>query len=62
MRVPIGGLAEPLGVVRGAETVVGSSLPQDRVFIVTDRTAIQHRLGRAWERFDTASDLVVPAG
>lgn len=60
--VPVGGLTEALGPVSGADTIVGSSLPQDRVFVITDHTSVQHRLGRAWERFESADDLAVPAG
>lgn len=60
MLVPVGGMAEGLGPVSGAKTIVGSSLPQDGVFVVTDRKTVQHRLGRAWEQFEAADDLAVP--
>lgn len=62
MLVPVGGLVETLGPpVAGATTIVGSTLAQNHVFVVTDRNSVQHRLGRAWERFVKASDLVTPA-
>ncbi|WP_083915434.1 LpqB family beta-propeller domain-containing protein [Demetria terragena] len=60
--VPLGGLAELLGPIAGATQVVGSSIPQDRVFVVTDRPSIVHRLGRSWDRLGVVEDIAAPAG
>lgn len=59
--VPLSGLAQPLGPAPGATAVVGSSIPQDRVFVVTDRGTVLAREGRSWEVFDQGDDVVAPA-
>lgn len=60
IKVPVGGLAVALGEVKGAERVVGNQLPQDGIFVVTDRDTVLHRLGRSWDQVATAEDLVAP--
>lgn len=59
--VPLGGLVQPLGIAPGAESVVGSSLPQDRVLVTTDRDRILARQGRGWTEFARGDEVAASA-
>lgn len=59
--VPLGGMAQPLGIAPGAVEVVGSSLPQDRVLVATDRNRVLALQGRGWTEFAGGDAVAAPA-